>query len=156
MRIMGVTGYRDMNGCTFPGEYFQPKYFEDPNWDKYEKEIMECSELGMRPRPAFRSAGLPATLYEDWQRRFPKELEKGVIDSPFIKFMIRLASKNEYHHKKLLKKANEIALDGDGNAKMVQYLLDTTHKYSKKQEVEVATAEDTTFQINIIDSTPKE
>lgn len=154
---MGVgDDYMDEHGCTYQGEYFHPKYLDDPNWEKYEKEIMECLSLGMRPRPAFRAAGLHEWLYHDWNKRFAKEIEKGVRDSPFVKFMLRMAMKSEIHHKTLLKKANEIALDGDGNAKMIQYLLDTTKKYARKQEVEVATAEDTTFQINIIDSQPKE
>lgn len=150
-----IGGYKEANGCTFTGDYFHPKYMDDPNWDKYEKEILYCLGLGMRPRAAFRSAGLPDTLYNQWNRRFPQEIEKGVTDSPFIKFMLRMAVKSEFHHKSLLKKANEIALDGEGNSKMIQYLLDTTHQYSKKQEVEVSTSEDTSFQINIIDSEPK-
>lgn len=156
MIVMGkIGGYRDKRGCTFPGDYFHPKYMDDPKWDKYQKEIFECLELGMRPRPAFRAAGIPDVTYDSWRKHFIKDLEAGVRDSPLVKFMLRMAIKSEFHHKSLLKKANEIALDGEGNAKMIQYLLDTTHKYSKKQEVEVSTQEDTSFTINIIDSEPK-
>ena len=151
-----ISGYKDANGCTYSGDYFQPRYLDAPDWDKREKEIMECVGLGMRPRAAFRAAGIPDVTYTSWRKHFIEDLEKGVRDSPFIKFMLRMAVKSEIHHKSLLSKANEIALEGDGNAKMIQYLLDTKKKYARKQEVEVATSEDTSFQINIIDSKPKE
>ena len=154
---MGVgDDYMDTHGCTYPGDYFHPKYMDDPNWDKYEAEIFECVELGMTPRHAFRAAGLQYQMYHDWVRRFPGEIEQGVRDSPFVKFMVKLSKKSEVLHKALLKKGNEIALDGDGNAKMIQYYLDTRYKYSKKKEVEVGTADDTTFNINIVESKPRE
>lgn len=154
---MGVgDDYMDGRGCTYGGEYFHPKYMDDKDWPKYEKEIFECVELGMKPKHAFRSAGLQGQLYYDWVRRFPKQIELGVTDSPFIKFMLKLAKKSEVHHKALLKKGNEIALEGEGNAKMIQYYLDTIYKYSKKKEVEVGTAEDTSFNINIVESKPRE
>lgn len=151
-----VPDYRDMKGCTYTGEYFHPCKMDEEGWDKKEKEILECVELGMPPHRAFKVGGLTTWLYYDWSRRMVVELEKGVKDSPFVLFMLSILKKSEVFHKRLLQKGNEIALEGEGNAKMIQYLLDNRYKYSKKKEVEISTADDTTFNINIIDSKPKE
>ena len=91
-----VPDYRDMNGCTYTGDYFHPAKMDEEDWDRKEKEIFECVELGMPPHRAFKAAGLTKWLYYNWINRMPGELEKGVKDSPFVKFMLKMCIYHKY------------------------------------------------------------
>lgn len=130
---------------------FKPYMMDKPDWKDKEKKILEAVEKGLPTRNAFVYAGLTKWLYDQWRKALYDDLENGVLNTPFVKFMLKLFSKDEELHLQLIEKAREIALEDD-NPKMVQYLLDSRYKYSRKQEVEVSTAEDTTFNINIIES----
>lgn len=155
---MGVgDNFRDENGCTCGGSYFHPRYMDNPDWKEKEKKILEAAATGMHPRHAFQYGGIHEVTYYDWKNHFEEDLSNGIIDSPLVKFMFKLMVQNEKLHKELLDKGKEIALEGNGNPEMIKYLLGKVYKYdSTKQEVELKTEDDTTFNINIVPSEKEE
>lgn len=126
------------------------------DWKKKLEAIEADLRKGMPIKNAFIHQGVNPRTYDAWQRYLREDWENGFEDTPFLSFMKKVAMIYEEVHADLMGKAFELAHDGD--SQMVIFLLKSVygHTPTRKSEVEMSTKEDTTFNINIIDSKPRE
>ena len=112
-------------------------------------------ESGVKPIDAFAYYGIPAWTYYKWREFYKKELKEGKTDTP----LIRLFKHCEKGDANLKVAVGKIAMDkiyNDGDAETMRFVMKHRLGYNNKQEIEVSTPEDTTFNINIIESKPRD
>lgn len=126
--------------------------------EKYEKAI-ELAKDGVPAEDICMGVfGTSKRQFRNWIKYYQSDVEAGYDeeDSNLIKLLLGIAKEDLKLHRKLSKKGIDMALDG--NSQMLQFLLKTRYGYAErsKSEVELSTEEDTNFNINIVESKPRE
>lgn len=152
---MTGTKYMDSRGCTYGGDYHHPYQFDWEDWPEKEKLIFEAIDTGMKPQHAVEYAGFWGTKWYTWYNMAVEDMENGCFDSPLVKFILKVAHREQGCHKKLMETAMTMANE-DKNSKMVAFLLERRFGYKQNSSVEVSGAEDTNFNINIVSMEDKE
>jgi len=139
------------------GDFHHPDKLNDRNRfdDRYE-EAIKCVRDGLPPKDACVYVwGVSDKTYKNWLRWALEDVEAGFdeTESNLIKLMIGLAKEDANLHKRLSKRAIEMALDN--NTQMLQFLLKTRYGYTEKtkQEVDVS-VDDTPVKFEIVDMQP--
>ena len=142
------------------GDFHHPILLNKPDFEEKMAKCIRAVEDGLPPKNACILVwGIYPRTYDKWFRHAADDLEAGFTaeESNLIKLMMALSQKDEGLHRRLIKTATKMAVD-DESATMLKFLLETRYDYTpkKRSEVELATKEDTTFNINIVESKPKE
>lgn len=123
----------------------------------YKKKLDKAIELVKDGLPAHaavvKAYGVHESRWKVWVKDAIEDIEKGYEKTPLINAVIKISQADVDAHHRLMGKANEIAID-DGNVDMIKFLLERRFGYKKKsqKEVEVATPEDFSFNINITEA----
>lgn len=143
------------------GDFHHPDKLVDSNdfKTKYAKAINYVSD-GLPPQEACTLVfGVAKRTFRKWVEWAMEDIEAGFDESEsnLIKLMIGLAQEDAKLHKRISETAISIAVD-ERNTQMIQFLLKTRFGYAEKSksEVEVSTDDETNFNINIIESKPKD
>lgn len=133
----------------------------DHNYKKKTKKAVEyIKEDGMKVREAAMLVfGISYSTFSRWKKEALEDLTNGYTGTQ-LQYVIRELYKADVDSgRKLTRKARELALDDEEpNVEMLKFLLERRHGYRKqsKKDVEVSTADDFNFNINIVDSKKKE
>lgn len=143
------------------GDFHQPHALLDSKGfkEKYKKAIKHCRE-GLPPQPAIELAFdciLDRHKFAHWLAWAIEDMEDGFTeeDSNLIKLMVGLSKEDAALHKRLSRKAIDIA--ESGNQQMLQFLLKTRYDYSEKskKQLELKTDE-APIKFEIIDMLPND
>lgn len=145
------------------GDFYSSPILDKYNDKDYDHELEKCVEAvkdGLPPVNACMLVfGIHESTYSRWYRQVTEDIEAGFdeTDSRMIRLILALSQNDQKLHKRLIKTATKMAID-DESATMLKFLLETRYDYApkKKSEVELATKEDTTFNINIVESKKKD
>ena len=122
------------------------------------KAVKYIEEDGLKIHQAVSLAfGITQRTWNIWEKNAIEDLENGFTGTELLDVYFTVLSADANSERKLTRKARELALD-DNNTEMLKFLLERRHGYKKQtqQEVEVATKDDLNFNINIVDSKPKD
>lgn len=142
------------------GDFHQPFLLNKSDFEEKLKKCVEAVEDGLPPANACRLVwGIIPRTYNRWYQQATEDMEAGFTasESNLIKLILALSGKDEKLHLRLIKTATKLAVD-DESATMLKFLLETRYDYStkKRSEVDIGTKEDITFNINIVESKPRE
>ena len=141
------------------GDFHQPTKLLDRNRfdDRYE-EALNCVRDGLPPFDACVYVwGVSQRTYDHWLTWALEDVEAGFdeTESNLIKLMIGLAQENEKLHRRLSRRAIEMALDN--NTQMMQFLLKTRYNYTEKSKKEVdVSVDETPVKFEIVDMQPND
>ena len=141
------------------GDFHHPKYLEK-DFDKNLEKCIKAVKDGLPPMNACVLVfGIHPETYKKWYTWARDDMDAGFdeTESNLIKLILALSQNDERLHRRLMRTAQKMAID-DESATMLKFLLETRYDYTpkKKSEVDIGTKEDTTFNINIVESKPKE
>ena len=144
---------------TGHGDFHHPRLLEK-DFDKNLEKCIKAVKDGLPPQNACVLVfGIHPDTFKNWYRWARDDLDAGFdeTESNLIKLILALSKNDEKLHRRLIKTASKMAID-DESATMLKFLLETRYDYTpkKRNEVELATKEDTTFNINIVESKPKD
>lgn len=131
------------------------KYYK--SYENLLENVKNDVRKGMRVKSAIiKNASISKHTAGYWYRDCVKELEDGKTDTPLIRLFVQAGVGDAEFESRVLDVANRLMDEGDSS--MVQFLMKTRlgYKSTSKKEVEMSTKEDTTFNINIVDSKKQE
>ena len=140
------------------GDFHHPNNLSDKNdfTENYKKAISYVND-GLTVKDACVVVfGITDRTFRNWYNWAIDDIENGFNESEsnLIKLMLGLAKADAELHRKLSKKAQEIALN-DGNVSMIQFLLKTRYGYSEKSKAELEVTNDNApITFNIVPMTP--
>ena len=138
---------------------FTPQYFHR-SYKFYEnllEEVPRAVRNGLKPRDAVMfHAGISQKTYSTWKRGFEKEIEDGKRDTPLCRLFLPIMKADGALYEHVMK--NMMALVDEGDGESIRFMVRHRLGYSatNKQEVELSTDEDFSFNINIVDSKKRE
>lgn len=98
------------------------------------------------------NAGVTRTAALQWRQAFIKELEDDKTDTPLIRLFTSGLKGDAKLYRKVMKLVVDKAEEGDTNAMIYLAKHRLGYNSTKKQEVELSTKDDFSFNINIVDS----
>lgn len=135
-----------------------PAYFHN-KYKAYEKLCEEVPKLikdtGIKVNDALAYFGINKHTYYSWKSAYLKELRDGKTDTP----LIRLYKACERGDADLKAAVGKIAMEKiykEGDGETMRFVMKHRLGYNEKKEVELSTAEDTSFNINIVESKPRD
>ena len=143
------------------GDFHQPRALFDKNGFKEKlPKAVDAVRDGLPAREACMLVfGIGKESFKKWKKWYEDDVNAGFdeTESNLIKLMKELSKEDISLHRRFTKTAVRIATEED-NVNMLQFMLKTRFGYSEKNksEVELSTDEETNFQINIVESKPRE
>lgn len=128
---------------------------------KLEKAYNYVKEDGLTlPEAANLAFGIYPKRWYYWVNEAVEDMKAGfnARESRLIRTVLYLTKADAEHRRRFTKKANEVALDDENpSVEMLKFILERRHGYKKQQqqEVEVSAKDDLSFNINIVESSPK-
>lgn len=138
--------------------HYEPYHEPNALQKDYKKNLDEAVRLireGLPPHDAFvKVYGLHHSTWYHWRDHALEDIENGYTDTPLVNALVKMCQADIDSHHKLVKKAQSIATDGEGNVEMIKFLLERRYGYKKKsqKEVEVTSSDDFNFNINITEA----
>ena len=127
--------------------------------EKYPLAVKYCKE-GLPPKQAIELAFdviIDSRKYNEWFRYAMDDMEAGfdASESNLIKLFLALSKADNGLHKRLAKRAIDVA--EDGNPVMLQFMLKTRYGYTEKTQTDIdITTDDAPIAFNIVPMTPNE
>lgn len=154
---MGVNGKEPEplppDGTIYKMDCFEPYTLRD---NDFRKELLEeiCSMVSKATpiSTAFRACGIPQPTYAMWKRKYEEELEeiKGTnYRTMMTEFFGAIHEADGGTEARLGSIMFHKAIDEE-DIEATKYLLDKRYKWKETKQVEVDTAEDKTFELNIV------
>lgn len=142
-------------------DYYAPKTLKYENdFEKNLDLVLYHINQGSSPIDAVMMIfGISRRTWFVWKRKYEEDIAKGWTrrDSNLI-LLIEEISKADLRTKARLEARAVIRAETDESPDMLKFVLERRYGYVKKskKDVEVGTKEDTTFNINITESKPRE
>ena len=140
--------------------YHRPHTFVHGYKANLRKAVKYVQEDGMKIEKAVALAyGVAPSTWFKWKENAETDIANGFTGTELMYVYNQLMTADSSAERRLVKRATEIATDEvSPNVDMLKFLLQTRHGYKKTsaKEVEVATKEDLSFNINIVDSKKKD
>lgn len=155
MKTGGSTKYGHKYDFHFPYALYR-----DNEYEEGKEEAIQAVKDGMTTVDAITIAfQIHKSQAYKWIQFAEEDLEKGFTrqESRLINLILCLASAELGLKRRLERRANDLALDPEEtNVEMLKFLLERRHGYVKQtqNDIEVGTKEDTSFEINIVESEP--
>lgn len=154
---MGVNGKEPEplppDGTIYKMDCFEPYTLRD---NDFRKQLLEeiCSMVSKATpiSTAFRACGIPQPTYAHWKKKYEEELEeiKGTnYRTMMTEFFGAIHEADGGTEARLGSIMFHKAVD-EGDIEATKYLLDKRYKWKETKQVEVDTAEDKTFELNIV------
>lgn len=141
------------DGTVFKEDCFQPYRLKD---NEYREKLLEniCAMVSKAtPLPtAFIANGIPRPTYQTWKRKYEEELEeiKGTnYRTMMTEFFGAIYEADGSTEARLGDVMFRKAIDEE-DLDATKYLLDKRYKWKETKSVEVDTAEDKVFELNIV------
>jgi len=140
---------------------YEPVAFgDDTEFEKKLDNTLEYIKTGTSPKDAVQICfGITLQTWYVWKRKYQEDLADGYTrrTSRLILLMTEIG-KSDLKTKARLEARAVYRAETDDNPDMLKFVLERRYGYVKKQkkDVEVGTKEDTTFNINITESKPRD
>ena len=140
---------------------YEPNAFgDDTEFEKKLDNTLGYIDRGTSPADAVQICfGVSLPTYKVWKRKYLEDIAEGYTyhTSRLIKLMTKI-SQHDLKTKSRLEARAVHRAEHDDNPDMLKFVLERRYNYVKKQkkDVEVGTKEDTTFNINITESKPRD